>query len=58
MTLDTLDFGFFIELEGPPEALPGAAKQLGLDPKLAIRQSYSSMARDNLRETKQLPARS
>lgn len=57
VTLDTLDFGFFAELEGPPEALPSTAKQLGLDPKLAIRQSYSSMARDHLRDTKQLAAR-
>jgi predicted adenylyl cyclase CyaB len=58
VTLDTLDFGFFIELEGAPEALPGAAKLLGLNPKQAIRQSYSAMARDHLRETKKVAARS
>ena len=58
VTLDTLDFGFFIELEGPPEALPDAAKLLGLSPKQAIRQSYSAMARDHLRETKKLAAHS
>ena len=52
VTLDTLDFGFFTEIEGPPEALPGVAKSLGLDPKQAIRQSYSSLAREHLRELK------
>ncbi|HVD01196.1 MAG TPA: class IV adenylate cyclase [Candidatus Dormibacteraeota bacterium] len=57
-TLDTLDFGFFIELEGPPAELPEAARTLGLNPKQAIRQSYSAMARDYLRETKKLAARS
>ena len=56
--LDTLDFGFFVELEGPPEELPEAAKLLGLNPKQAIRQSYSAMARDHLRQTKQLASRS
>jgi predicted adenylyl cyclase CyaB len=58
VTLDTLDFGFFAEIEGPQEALPAVAKQLGLDPKKALRQSYSAMARDYLRETKKLPAHS
>jgi predicted adenylyl cyclase CyaB len=58
VTLDTLDFGFFIELEGPPEALPEAAKLLGLNPKQAIRQSYSAMAREHLRDQKKLAARS
>jgi len=52
VTLDTLDFGFFTELEGPPEALPGVAKLLGLEPKQALRQSYSAMAREHLRELK------
>ena|SRR5438105_3471545 len=58
VTLDTLDFGFFVELEGPPEELPEAARTLGLNPKQAIRQSYSAMARDHLRETRKLAARS
>jgi predicted adenylyl cyclase CyaB len=52
VTLDTLDFGFFSELEGPPESLPGVAKLLGLDPKQALRQSYSAMAREYQREVK------
>jgi len=54
VTLDTLDFGFFVELEGPPEELPEAARKLGLNPKQAIRQSYSAMAREHLRETRKL----
>jgi predicted adenylyl cyclase CyaB len=58
VTLDTLDFGFFIELEGPPEALIDSARLLGLNPKQAMRQSYSAMAREYLRETKKLGARS
>ena len=58
VTLDTLDFGFFVELEGAPAELPDAARQLGLSPKQAIRQSYSAMAREHLRETRKLAARS
>jgi len=52
VTVDTLDFGFFTELEGPTEALPTVAKLLGLEPKQALRQSYSAMAREHLRELK------
>jgi len=40
------------------QALPGIAKQLGLDPKKAVRQSYSAMAREYIRETKKLADRS
>jgi adenylate cyclase class 2 len=58
VTLDTLDFGFFVEIEGPPAELPETARLLGLNPKQAIRQSYSAMAREYLRETKKLAARS
>ena len=58
VTLDTLDFGFFAELEGAPERLPEVARSLGLSPKQAIRQSYSAMAREHLRETKKSAARS
>jgi len=29
--LDQLPFGFFVEIEGPPEAIPEAARALGLD---------------------------
>jgi adenylate cyclase class 2 len=48
VTLDTLDFGFFSELEGPVEAIPGVAAQLGLNPKQSIRESYSAMAKEHL----------
>ncbi len=51
VTLDTLDFGFFTELEGPVEAIPAVAAQLGLNPKQSIRESYSAMARDHLLQT-------
>jgi adenylate cyclase, class 2 len=45
VTLDTLDFGWFVELEGPAAALPEMARSLGLDPANALRDSYSVMAR-------------
>jgi predicted adenylyl cyclase CyaB len=45
VTLDVLDFGFFTEIEGPPAELEPAARLLGLDPRKAIKASYSSMAR-------------
>ena len=45
VTLDVLEFGWFVELEGPLEALPGLAVSLGLDPSKALRESYSVMAR-------------
>jgi predicted adenylyl cyclase CyaB len=43
--LDVLDFGWFVELEGPAQVLPEMAQSLGLDPKFALRDSYSVMAR-------------
>jgi len=49
VTLDVLDFGWFVELEGPATALPELAKSLGLDPALALRDSYSVMARKHLK---------
>jgi adenylate cyclase class 2 len=45
VTLDVLDFGYFVELEGPASALPEMARSLGLDPAHALRDSYSVMAR-------------
>ena len=45
ITLDVLDFGWFVELEGRPEGLPELAASLGLDVKRALRDSYSVMAR-------------
>lgn len=47
VTLDVLDFGFFSEIEGPPADLEPVARQLGLDPRRAIKASYSQMARKN-----------
>lgn len=49
VTLDVLDFGWFVELEGPASALPELAKSLGLDPAHALRDSYSVMARNHER---------
>lgn len=45
VTLDVLDFGWFVELEGPADVLPGIARSLGLDPANALKDSYSVMAR-------------
>jgi predicted adenylyl cyclase CyaB len=45
VTLDVLDFGWFVELEGSPEALPEMARSLGLNPAHSLRDSYSVMAR-------------
>ena len=56
VTLDVLDFGWFVELEGPAEVLPEMARSLGLDVALALRDSYSVMARKYMRtkDTKKL----
>ena len=48
VTLDTLDFGWFVELEGPLEVLPEQARSLGLDPAKALKDSYSVLARKHL----------
>ena len=45
VTLDVLDFGYFVELEGPADVLPEMARSLGLDPNKALRDSYSVMAK-------------
>jgi adenylate cyclase, class 2 len=52
VTLDALDFGWFVELEGPATALPEMARSLGLDPANALRDSYSVMARKHQRAKK------
>jgi len=60
VTLDVLDFGWFVELEGPASALPGMARSLGLDPALALKDSYSVMAKKHQkakRPTKAPPTR-
>jgi len=48
VTLDTLDFGSFVELEGPLEVLPEQARSLGLNPGQALKDSYSVLARKHL----------
>lgn len=57
ITLDTLDYGWFVELEGPATALPEMARSLGLDPDNALRDSYSVMARKHQRAKKPTKAR-
>src|SRR3981081_4693599 len=38
--LDPLDFGSFVELEGPLEVLPEKARSLDFDPAIALKDSY------------------
>ena len=45
VTLDILEFGHFVEVEGPLEVIPGVARSLGLDPARAVKDSYSVLAR-------------
>ena len=49
VTLDVLEFGWFVEVEGPADKLPAIAVSLGLDPARALRDSYSVMARKHLK---------
>jgi adenylate cyclase, class 2 len=55
VTLDTLDFGAFCEVEGPPQEIEALARSLGLEPKRALKSSYSALARDHTR-TRKKPA--
>jgi predicted adenylyl cyclase CyaB len=48
VTLDSLEFGHFVEVEGPLEEIPGVARSLGLDPAKAVKDSYSIMARKHM----------
>jgi predicted adenylyl cyclase CyaB len=52
ITLDVLEFGWFVELEGPLAVLPEMALSLGLDPDHALRESYSVLARKFLATNK------
>ncbi len=58
VTLDTLAFGSFVELEGPLEVLPEKARSLDFDPKNALKDSYSVLARKHLQTAKRAPAKS
>ncbi len=52
VTLDVLDFGWFVELEGPLASLPEMSRSLGLDPARGLRESYSVLARQFLKSGK------
>jgi adenylate cyclase class 2 len=56
VTLDTLEFGSFVELEGPLEVLPQQARSLGLDPAKALKDSYSVLARKHLAKGERVAA--
>ena len=57
VTLDTLAFGSFVELEGPLEVLPEKARSLDFDPKNALKDSYSVLARKHLQTAKRPTAK-
>ncbi len=52
VTLDVLEFGCFVELEGPLASLPEMSRSLGLDPARGLRESYSVLARQFLKSGK------
>jgi predicted adenylyl cyclase CyaB len=56
VTLDTLAFGWFVELEGPLEVLPDQARSLGFNPTKALKDSYSVLARKHLAANKKAAA--
>lgn len=58
VTLDTLEYGWFVELEGPLEVLPEQARSLGLNPAKAVKDSYSVLARKHLARTRRAAAES
>jgi len=54
VTLDRLDYGHFVEVEGPLDEIPTVARSLGLDPARAVKDSYSIMARKHMAAEKKL----
>ncbi len=48
VTVDTLDAGWFVEVEGSSETIEDSARKLGLDPKEAVKDSYSAIAKRHL----------
>ncbi len=48
VTLDTLDAGWFAEIEGPREALEQRARDLGLEPDQALKDSYSALSKQHI----------
>lgn len=57
VTLDVLEFGWFVELEGPVSVLPEMAQSLGLNPDRALRESYSVLARKHESARSKKPAK-
>ena len=57
VTLDKLDFGHFVEVEGPLESVADVARSLGLDPAKAVKDSYSVMARKHAAALKKAAAK-
>ena len=56
VTLDTLEFGSFVELEGPLEILPEKSRSLDLNPSTAMKDSYSVLARKHLAQARKKAA--
>jgi len=52
ITLDRLEYGWFVEVEGPLGVIPEMAVSLGLDPAVALKDSYSVLAVKNLAKSK------
>ena len=50
VTLDTLDFGFFSEVEGPTGVIEEIAAKLGLSARQAVKSSYSELARAHAKD--------
>lgn len=48
VSLDSLWFGSFVELEGPPEAIAAVARQLELDLARGLASSYRALQRQRL----------
>jgi predicted adenylyl cyclase CyaB len=52
VTLDRLEYGWFVEVEGPLGIIPEVALSLGLDPSTALKDSYSVLALKYLAKSK------
>jgi len=52
ITLDHLEYGWFVEVEGPLGVIPDIARGLGLDPATALKDSYSVLALKYLAKSK------
>jgi len=50
VTLDTLDFGLFSEVEGPVDAIEDVAARLGLADRRPLKSSYSELARAHAKQ--------